>query len=171
MSTKKHIIVLNEQERAQLEKIARSNQRSRREKTRARILLLTDSNRSRADGGCCQDSEVASRLACAQWTVGQLRRRACERGVLEVITHQAQSKRKARKLNGRQEAQLVAVTCAAPPVGAARWSLHLLRARLIEMEIVEHIGLETIRSTLKKTRSSRGSKRCGASRPKRMRVL
>jgi len=100
-----------------------------------------------------------------------LRRRACERGVLEVIPHQAQSKRKARKLNGRQEAQLVAVTCSAPPPGAARWSLSLLRERLIEMEIVEHIGLETIRTTLKKTRSSRGSKRCGASRPKRMRVL
>ncbi len=156
MSAKKHIIALNEQERAQLEKIARSNQRSIREKTRARILLFTDSNRSREDGGCCKDSEVASRLACARWTVEQLRRRACERGVLEVITHQEQSKRKAPKLNGRQEAQLVAVTCSAPPEGAARWSLHLLRERLIEMEIVEHIGLETIRQTLKKTRSSRG---------------
>ena len=156
MATKKHIIALNEQEREQLEKVARSNHRSIREKTRARMLLLTDSNGSREDGGGCTDSEVACRLACAQWTVGQLRRRACERGVLEVIPHQEQSKRKARKLDGRQEAQLVAVTCAAPPAGAARWSLHLLRARLIEMEMVEHIGLETIRTTLKKTRSSRG---------------
>jgi len=156
MSAKKHIIALNEQERDQLEKVARSNRRSIREKTRARILLLTDTNRAREDGGCCKDSEVASRLACSEWTVGQLRRRACERGVLEVITHQEQSNRKAPKLNGRQEAQLVAVTCSAPPEGAARWSLNLLRERLIEMEIVEHIGLETIRQTLKKTRLSRG---------------
>ena len=156
MSAKKHIIVLNEQEREQLEKMARSNQRSIREKTRARILLCTDTNRSRAAGGCCKDSEVAARLACTEWTVSQLRRRTCERSVLEVITHQAQSKRKARKLNGRQEAQLVAVTCSAPPAGVARWSLNLLRARLIEMEIVEHIGLETIRQTLKNTRLSRG---------------
>jgi len=156
MSAKKHIIALNEQEREQLEKIARSNHRSIREKTRARVLLFTDTNRSREDGGCCKDSEVASRLACAEWTVGQLRRRACERGVLEVIPHQEQSKRKAPKLDGRGEAQLVAVTCSAPPPGAARWSLSLLRERLIEMEVVEHIGLETIRTTLKKTRSNPG---------------
>jgi len=156
MSAKKHIIALNEQEREQLEKVARSNRRSIREKTRARILLFTDTNGSRENGGGCTDSEVACRLGCAPWTVGQLRRRACERGVLEVITHQEQSKRKAPKLNGRQEAQLVAVTCSAPPEGAARWSLNLLRERLIEMEVVEHIGLETIRQTLKKTRLSRG---------------
>jgi len=156
MSAKKHIIVLKEQERAQLEKVARSNHRSMREKTRARILLLTDTKCSREEGGCCKDSEIASRLACSEWMVGQLRRRACERGVLEVISHQEQSKRKARKLDGRQEAQLVAVTCSAPPEGTARWSLSLLRERLIEMEIVEHIGLETIRQTLKKTRLSRG---------------
>jgi hypothetical protein len=34
--------------------------------------------------------------------------------------------------------------------------LRLLRERLLELEVVEHIGLETIRTTLKKTRSSRG---------------
>ncbi len=51
MATKKHIIALNEQEREQLEKVARSNHRSIREKTRARILLLTDTNGSRGDGG------------------------------------------------------------------------------------------------------------------------
>ena len=156
MSAKKHLIALNEQEREQLEKIVRSNRRSMREKTRARILLFTDTNRSREDGGCRKDSEVAARLACSQWTVEQLRRRACERGVLAVITHQEQSKRKAPKLDGRAEAQLVAVTCSAPPQGRSRWSLVLLRERLIEMEVVEHIGLETIRQTLKKTRSSRG---------------
>ena len=75
---------------------------------------------------------------------------------MEAVGHKEQEKRKARKLDGAQEAQLIAVTCSAPPAGAARWSLKLLRARLIEMEVVESIGQETVRTTLKKIRSSRG---------------
>ncbi len=67
------------------------------------------------------------------------------------MQHKEQEKRKARALDGEQEAHLVALTCSALPDGEARWSLRLLRERLIEMEIVEHIGLETIRTTLKKT--------------------
>ena len=156
MSAKKHIIALHDQERTQLEQVAHSNRRSIREKTRARILLLTDANCPPEAGGSGSDDQVARRLGCTAWTVGQVRRRACERGVLEVIAHREQTTRKARKLDGRQEAQLVALTCSAPPEGRARWSLVLLRERLIEMEVVEQIGLETIRTTLKKTHSSRG---------------
>lgn len=156
MSAKTHIITLSDQDRTGLEKISRSNRRSVREKTRARILLLCDTNRSREDGGPFSDKEVASRLGCTAWSVGQVRRRACERGVLEVVRHKEQEKRKKRRLDGRGEAALVAVTCSTPPDGAARWGLRLLRERLIEMEVVESIGLETIRTTLKKTHSSLG---------------
>lgn len=156
MSVKKHTISLSESERESLEKISRSNIRSLREKTRARALLLCDTQVERADGGQRKDSEVAARLGCSTWFVGQLRRRACERGVLEAVKHQEQENRKARKLDGRAEAALVALTCSAAPEGHARWSLRILRERLIEMEVVEQIGLETIRTTLKKTRSSRG---------------
>ena len=85
-----------------------------------------------------------------------MRRRATERGALGSIERGEQKKRKARKLDGRQEAQLVALTCSTPPAGRSRWSLVLLREKMIELEIVEQIGLETIRSTLKKTRSNRG---------------
>jgi transposase len=72
------------------------------------------------------------------------------------VTRQQQRHRKARKLDGTQEAHLVAVACSTPPEGASTWTLRLLRERLLELEVVEHIGLETIRTTLKKTRSSRG---------------
>ena len=157
MSAKIHIIALSDQERVGLEKISQSNRRSVREKTRARILLLCDTHCSVEDGASCKDAEVARRLGCTAWAVGQVRRRACERGgVIEVVRHKEQEKRKERRLDGRGEAALVAVTCSTPPDGVARWSLRLLRERLIELEVVESIGLETLRTTLKKTRSSRG---------------
>ena len=156
MSNKKNCVRLSEQERAGLHKVSRSNRASIREKMRARALLLCDENCLREEGGSRTDGEIAKHLGYTPLTVSKLRERAAVRGALESIKRQEQKKRKARKLDGRQEARLVAVTCSAPPEGRARWSLVLLRDRLIEMQVVEHIGLETIRQTLKKTSSSRG---------------
>lgn len=156
MPRKQHLVNLSEKERQQLQKVARSNHQSIREKTRARILLLSDGSCSREQGGSRTDGEIAQQLGCSPLTVSNVRHRAAERGAIESIRRGEQKQRKARKLDGRQEAQLVALTCSAPPEGRSRWSLVLLRERLIEMEVVEHIGLETIRTTLKKMRSNRG---------------
>jgi transposase len=156
MSAKKNIILLSEEERVALEKVSLSTRRSVREKTRARILLLSDTGRSREEGGSLSDLAIAAALKVSKATVVSVRQRACERGALGCIERQEQLQRKARKLNGEQEAQLLALACSPLPLGQAHWSLRLLRERLIELEVVEHIGLETIRSTLKKTRSSRG---------------
>ena len=150
---------LSPAEREQLEKASQSNRRSLREKTRARSLLLADTGCSACsaqDGAGLKDSEVAKRLRCAPLTVSQVRKKAIERGAVAAIEHKEQEKRKARKLDGEQEAKLIALTCSAPPDGQKRWSLPLLRDRLIEMEVVEDIGTETIRTTLKKINLSRG---------------
>ncbi len=156
MPAKKHIIFLTVEERAALEKASQCNRRSIREKTRARILLRSDTSQSRAAGGSLSDNEIAAILAVRVQTVSNVRQRAQQRGPLQCLVRQEQHRRKSRKLDGRQEAHLVALTCSAPPAGQARWSLVLLREKLIEMEVVEQIGLETIRTTLKKTRSSHG---------------
>ncbi len=149
MPTKKYLVTLTQEERQQLEGAAGSNHRSVREKTRARILLLADTNR--AQGGSLQDAEIAQRLRCTPLTVSKVRQRAAERGVLASISHKQQEKRKARALDGEQEAQLIALTCSAAPQGRKRWTLQLLKERLIQMEVVDVIGRETIRRTLKKT--------------------
>jgi len=149
MPTKKYLVTLTQEERQQLEGAAGSNHRSVREKTRARILLLADTNR--AQGGSLQDAEIAQRLRCTPLTVSKVRQRAAERGVLASISHKQQEKRKARALDGEQEAQLIALTCSAAPQGRKRWTLQLLKERLIQMEVVDVIGMETIRRTLKKT--------------------
>ncbi len=156
MSRKQHLISLSSAERSTLEKLSRSNRASIREKTRARILLLSDESYTREQGASRTDAQVVKQLGCSALTVYNVRRRAVERGAVESIRRGVQHQRKARKLDGRQEAQLVALTCSSPPEGRSRWSLLLLREKMIALEIVEHIGLETIRSTLKKTHSSRG---------------
>ena len=156
MPTKKYVIALTSAERVALEKISASPHRSVREKKRARILLGSDCNTAREQGASQTDAQLCATVKVSALTVFKVRQAACERGALACIARQQQQKRKARKLDGAGEAHLVALCCAAPPEGAARWSLRLLRERLIQSEVVEQIGLETIRTTLKKTRSNPG---------------
>ncbi len=153
MPAKKYLVALTQEERQQLQKIAGSNHHSVREKTRARILLLADTN---GKDGCLKDAQIAGQLRCTALTVSTVRQRVSERGVLAAIRHKQQERRKARALDGEQEAKLIALTCSAAPEGRKRWTLQLLKDRLIQMEVVENIGMETIRRTLKKTNSSRG---------------
>ena len=61
-----------------------------------------------------------------------------------------------RRLDGEQEAHLVALACSAPPEGRKRWTLRLLAERLVALEVIESVSYETVRQALKQTGSSRG---------------
>ena len=54
-----------------------------------------------------------------------------------------------RKLDGAQEARLIAVACSPPPEGRKRWTLRLLADKVVELEIVDAVSYETVRRTLK----------------------
>jgi hypothetical protein len=73
-------------------------------------------------------------------------------GLAATLTRHSPRRVYRRKLDGEQEAQLIALTCSTPPAGYAQWSLRLLADRLVELEIVEQISYQTVRRTLKKTR-------------------
>ena len=101
-------------------------------------------------------STIAQQVKVAPLTVNRVRQRFAERSLHKSLTHKEQETRKPRVLGGEAEAFLVALTCGAPPEGQARWSLRLLKDALVEQQIVDAIGKETVRQTLKKTRSSPG---------------
>jgi Homeodomain-like domain len=61
-----------------------------------------------------------------------------------------------RKLNGKDEAFLVATACSDPPDGRQRWTMQLLANRLVEIQVVDSISDETVRRCLKKTTSNLG---------------
>ena len=44
-----------------------------------------------------------------------------------------------RKLNGKQEAHLVAVACGSAPEGHTRWTLQLLADRVVKLEFTDSI--------------------------------
>lgn len=116
---------------------------------RARTLLLADAGRS--------DQAIAAALQIGRATVERTRRRFFEEGLEAALSRRAQARPSRRpKLDGQAEAHLVALACSAPPEGHARWTLRLLADRLVVLEVVTACSHETVRQTLKNTRSSRG---------------
>ncbi len=78
-----------------------------------------------------------------------------EAGLEAALNRRPPTREYVRKLDGAQEARLIAVACGTPPDGQAHWSLRLLADQLVEVEVVEAVSYQTVRRTLNKTRSSR----------------
>jgi len=53
-------------------------------------------------------------------------------------------------LDGKQEAEVIALRLGKPPAGFAHWTLRLLANQVVELGIVDAISHETVRRTLKK---------------------
>lgn len=152
---KKYVVDLTVEERDSLRQLLRRGSARVRRLTRARILLLADEDRT--------DEEIAYALHVGRSTVERTRRRFVEGGLDRALKDRPRPG-KARLLDGKQEAFLVALACSDPPEGRERWTMQLLADRLIELRVVDSITDETVRRLLKKTTSSRGRRRTGASR-------
>lgn len=150
---KKYHIHLSADERAMLEQIVRTGASSALTQSHARILLKAD----RAEGGpAWPDHQIAEALEVSRSTVERVRRLWITQGHTVTLERKKPSGRPRRKLDGAQEAQLAAIACSPPPEGAERWTLALLADKLVELKVVDSIARDTVRVTLKKTRSSHG---------------
>jgi transposase len=91
----------------------------------------------------------------SQPTVARVRKQYFEEGLEAALNRRAPNRAYRRKLDGEQEARLIALACSEPPEGQARWSLRLLADKLVELEIAEEeVSYQTVRRILKKTSSS-----------------
>ena len=153
MTAKKYRVKLSTEEQQELKRLVSQGKAAAYKQTHARILLLSDENQ--AEGGM-KDVEIARSLQVGTATVERVRRRCVEEGLERALGRKEQVNRRPRKLDGAGEAQLIALACSQAPEGRrAGWTL-LLADRLVEREIVHSISAETVRNTLKKTRSSPG---------------
>ena len=146
----KFIVRLNDEERATLRRMVEEGKRAGSVLKRAWMLLKAD-----ADGPNWKDPEIAKAFEISLSTVHRVRQAFVEEGLEEALYRKKPSNRQYRKLDGAQEAKLLAIACSQPPAGRSRWTLQLLADRLVELEIVEEISDECVRRTLKKMSSSR----------------
>jgi len=52
-------------------------------------------------------------------------------------------------LREKEEARIIAMVCAAPPEGRARWTVRLVAEEAVARKLVPRVGRETIRVLLK----------------------
>jgi transposase len=121
----------------------------------ARILLEADAAVRRRVRG---DRQVAELCGVSPRTVARVRERFATAG-FAVALHGRPHPGSAPKLSAAQEARLIALACTPAPEGRARWSVRLLADRAVELEAMPPVSRELVRTTLKKTTSSRGG--CG----------
>jgi transposase len=143
MPKKLYIIDLTDKEREELIELTRKGKASARKLTRARILL-------KADEGW-KDEQIIAALDTSDSTVERTRRRFVEGGLQKALNDDPRPGAK-RKLDGRGEAYLVAITCSEPPDEHDHWALRVVADRLVELGVVDSISYETVRQTLKKMR-------------------
>ncbi len=111
--------------------------------------------------GDWSDGQIARATQTSIPTVERVRRICVEQGLERALERKDPERIYERKLDGKAEAQLIALCCSEPPESQLRWTLRLLAGRLVELEVVEAISHETVRRTLKKTSSSPGGKSSG----------
>ena len=149
---KRYPVSLTEDERQHLKTLIAAGTAPARKLTHARILLKADQS---PEGPGWVDERVADAMETSQPTVARVRKQYFEEGLEAALNRRPPKREYHRKLDGEQEAHLIALACSQPPEGQARWSLRLLADKLVELEIVEGISYQTVRRTLKKTPSSR----------------
>jgi putative transposase len=151
--SEKYLVDLTSTEQEYLTGLLKRGKLSARKIARAHILLQA------AEG--LSDEDIADTLRVGISTIHRTRQRFVEEGLEPALSERCRASGRP-KLEGKQEAFLVALACSTPPAGRARWTMQLLADRFVELTTVTGISDETVRRALKKTTSNRGSTRSGA---------
>jgi transposase len=145
-------IRLTEDQRRTLAQLVHTGAHSAHATCRARILLKADAG----GPGAWPDERIAQALDINRMTVARVRAQFAAEGLDATLHKKKATGRQYRKLDGRQEARLIALACSPAPDSRTRWTMRLLADKLVELEVVPSIDPSTVWRTLQKTTSSRG---------------
>ncbi len=144
---KKYIVRLGVEERDELKQVVKKLSGGSQKAKRAQILLMAD-----ADGPGWTDARIAEAFGCRTKTVENVRQRLVERGFRETLDGKRRDQPPtSKRLDGAQEAWVIATRLGPPPKGYANWTLRLLAREVVELGIVESVSSATLCRTLKKT--------------------
>ena len=133
-------VALTPEEVAQLEEILNKGRHSAQKRKRAQALL-------HAHHGWT-DPQIIAATGMRRSSVEDLRKRFVEDGFETVLSGKIKRHR-VPVLDGRAEAHLVALTCSPKPEGRKRWTIRLLRDRLVVDLELDGLSHETVRQTLR----------------------
>ena len=146
---KKYIVRLTTAERTELQQLVNIGKAAAHKRRHAQILLNADIS---DEGEGWSDVKISEAFDVSIRTVERTRQRLVEQGMDAALNRAKQTKTRRRRLDGEQEAHLIALSCGDAPDGRAKWTFKLLADKMVELEYVETVSGETIRKTLKKTK-------------------
>ncbi len=138
---------LTEDERNDLESLIHKGKVAAHKRLHAEILLKADISEL---GERWTDKQIGETFGISTRTVERVRERLVQEGLESALNRAEPTRARKRKIDGENEAHLVALMCGDAPEGRSRWTLRLLGQRMVELGYVESIAHETVRQALKK---------------------
>lgn len=117
---KRYRVTLTTDERHELDRMISRGEADARKPVHARVLLQADASEG---GPGWLDAAISDALRVSVRTIGRVRQRFVEDGLQAALLRRPSPRVYARKLDGSQEARLIALACSDPPAGKKRWTL------------------------------------------------
>ena len=154
----KYKVTLTKEEREELKSITNKGRHTSQKFRNAYVLLNCDEGEYSEKA---TNSEISKILKVGMRTIDRIKKRFVEDGFDAILERKPTSREYEKKADGDFEARLIALSCNEPPKGFSRWSLRLLADKIVELQIVDSVSHETVRTILKKRLKTVESKRMG----------
>jgi transposase len=142
----KYRIKLSEEQRQELIQVSKNGTKAAKQVNHAQVLLMSDDN---AVEGRWRDEDIGQALNMHVNTIASIRKKFVLDGVQPALHRKPrETPPLSPKLDGQQEAHLIAICCSDPPAGRVRWTMELLAKELVSRKLVVSISRETIRNKL-----------------------
>lgn len=119
MMLKKYIVRLSVEERKEQVGLVKKGHVAARKRCHAEILLKADQGEY---GPAWSDGKIAEAFNIGRCTVERVRQRWVEEGLEAAMNERQKSRHRSKKIDGENEARLVALAGSQPPDGRARWT-------------------------------------------------
>ncbi len=144
----KYSVILNQEQRSKVEDTVKKGEAAARTIQHAHILLKSDKGEWGPRWG---DKRIQEAFGVGATQIKRVRKRYVEQGMEAALNRKKQPERpQKQKIDGKQEAQIIATLCTERPEGRERWTIRAITDRSIELEIVKQVSHETVRTVLKK---------------------
>lgn len=150
MARKRLTVQLTQDEYEFLTTYVARGQKKARYINRARTLLFSHDGKD--------DQDIAQILGISRTTVYNIRKRYHQQKhdhITEILNDKPRIGRPIA-FDHKVEANVSMIACSQAPKGCARWTLHLIADKLVQLNVVDSISHESVRSLLKKTNLSLG---------------
>ena len=144
-----NIIMLNEEQRRELEVFAKNGVHNAHLITRAKTILALDRSNKKDH---LRITRISEQVGLSRQAIYDIRKDFLVAPTINefLIRKQRETPPVPAKVIGDVEAHIIALACSEPPKGFARWTVRLLAEKSVELNFVDNLSHMTVDRLLKK---------------------